>query len=59
MIYLILQMTLLFYWLTMIYLILHDNILMSLGNTKLTIVGLKDIINSTTTVYIIQGKATY
>ena len=30
--------------------ITNDNVLMSLGNTKLTIVGLKDVIDSTTTV---------
>ena len=32
--------------------ITYNNILMSLGNTKLTIIGLKDIIDSTTIVYI-------
>ena len=30
--------------------IVNDNILMSLSNAKLTIVGLKDIIDTTTTV---------
>ena len=30
--------------------ITNDNVLMSLGNAELTIVGLKDVIDSTTTV---------
>ena len=40
--------------------ITYDNVLMTLGNTIQTIVGMKkDTIDSTTTVYIIQGKVTY